>query len=158
MVSFNIDAFKGGSVALWRMEYVLFEPKFIILFNYVSNNYLNQQSFKRFFNNTIHSTSNFVVLLAKLHLISKSINVKWVATKMTWKIVGRLEGKQSQDLVVTEINVASSVIYNLWKQFKNTGPTLGRPGYSLKTALLPWIENCAASAGSHQFSNEWLHC
>ncbi|GBL75556.1 hypothetical protein AVEN_154895-1 [Araneus ventricosus] len=47
---------------------------------------------------------------------------------MRWRIVGRLEAGQSQVQICREFNLAPSVVFNLWKQFQDTGSIERKPG------------------------------
>ncbi|GBO26509.1 hypothetical protein AVEN_53650-1 [Araneus ventricosus] len=47
---------------------------------------------------------------------------------MSWRIVGRLEAGQSQVQICREFNLTPSVVYDLWKQFQDTGSIERKPG------------------------------
>ncbi|KFM64270.1 hypothetical protein X975_14615, partial [Stegodyphus mimosarum] len=50
--------------------------------------------------------------------------------RIRWRIAGRFEVAQSQAQVATKLNVTSSVVCSLWKQFQETGSISRRPGQS----------------------------
>ncbi|GBO41202.1 hypothetical protein AVEN_104559-1 [Araneus ventricosus] len=49
---------------------------------------------------------------------------------MRWRIVGRLEGGQSQVQICREFNLMPSAVCDLWKQFQDTGSIERKSGQS----------------------------
>ncbi|GFX03862.1 transposable element Tcb2 transposase [Trichonephila clavipes] len=54
-----------------------------------------------------------------------------------WRVVGRLEGRQTQAEVVQAIGVSHSVISRIWNRFLETGSAGRRPGQGRKRATTP---------------------
>ncbi|GFW95506.1 transposable element Tcb1 transposase [Trichonephila clavipes] len=54
-----------------------------------------------------------------------------------WRVVGRLEGGQTQDEVAQAIGVSQSVISRIWNRFLETGSTGRRPGQGRRRATMP---------------------
>ncbi|GFT97908.1 transposable element Tcb2 transposase [Trichonephila clavipes] len=54
-----------------------------------------------------------------------------------WRVVGRLEGGQTQAAVVQAIGVSQSVISRIWNRFLETGSAGRRPGQSRRRATTP---------------------
>ncbi|GFU63657.1 HTH_Tnp_Tc3_2 domain-containing protein [Trichonephila clavipes] len=53
-----------------------------------------------------------------------------------WRVVGRLEGGQTQAEVVQAIGVSQSVIYRIWNRFLETGNAGRRPGQGRRRATM----------------------
>ncbi|GFV08790.1 HTH_Tnp_Tc3_2 domain-containing protein [Trichonephila clavipes] len=58
-----------------------------------------------------------------------------------WRVVGRLEGGQTQAEVAQSIGVTQSVISRIWNRFLETGSASRRPGQGRRRATTP-NENC----------------
>ncbi|GFT19784.1 transposable element Tcb2 transposase [Trichonephila clavipes] len=54
-----------------------------------------------------------------------------------WRVVGRLEGGQTQTEVMKAIGVSQSVISRIWNRFLETGSAGGRPGQGCRLATTP---------------------
>ncbi|GFU96159.1 transposable element Tcb2 transposase [Trichonephila clavipes] len=54
-----------------------------------------------------------------------------------WRVVGRLEGGQTQAEVAQAIGVSQSVISRIWNRFLETGSAGGRPGQGRRRATTP---------------------
>ncbi|GFX36346.1 HTH_Tnp_Tc3_2 domain-containing protein [Trichonephila clavipes] len=54
-----------------------------------------------------------------------------------WRVVGRLEGGQTQVKVVQAIGVSQSVISRIWNRFLETESAGRRPGQSRRRATTP---------------------
>ncbi|GFT98186.1 transposable element Tcb2 transposase [Trichonephila clavipes] len=54
-----------------------------------------------------------------------------------WRVVGRLEGGQTQAEVAQAIGVSQSVISRIWNRFLETGSAGRRPGQGLRRATTP---------------------
>ncbi|GFY17185.1 transposable element Tcb2 transposase [Trichonephila clavipes] len=54
-----------------------------------------------------------------------------------WRVVGRLEGGQTQAEVAQAIEVSQSVIYKIWNRFLGTGSAGRRPGQDRRQATTP---------------------
>ncbi|GFT97922.1 hypothetical protein TNCV_2168171 [Trichonephila clavipes] len=54
-----------------------------------------------------------------------------------WRVVGRLEGDQTQAEVVQAIGVSQSVISRIWNHFLETGSAGRRPGQGRRRATMP---------------------
>ncbi|GFU82301.1 transposable element Tcb2 transposase [Trichonephila clavipes] len=57
--------------------------------------------------------------------------------KKAWRVVGRLEGGQTQAVVVQAIGVSQSVIYRIWNRFLETGSASRRPRQGRRRATKP---------------------
>ncbi|GFV37854.1 transposable element Tcb2 transposase [Trichonephila clavipes] len=55
----------------------------------------------------------------------------------TWRVVGRLEGGQTQAEVAQAIGVSQSVISRIWNRFLETGSAGRRPGQGRRRATTP---------------------
>ncbi|GFV85620.1 hypothetical protein TNCV_3436231 [Trichonephila clavipes] len=55
----------------------------------------------------------------------------------TWRIVGRLEGGQTQSEVAQAIGVSQSVISRIWNRFVETENAGRRPGPGRRRATMP---------------------
>ena len=55
----------------------------------------------------------------------------------TWRVVGQLEGGQTQAKVATAIGVAQSVISRIWNRLLNTGNAGQRSGRGHRHATMP---------------------
>ncbi|GFV74684.1 hypothetical protein TNCV_1178211 [Trichonephila clavipes] len=56
---------------------------------------------------------------------------------LTWRVVGRLEGRQTQVEVAQAIGVSQSVISTIWSRFLETGSAGRRPGQGRRQATTP---------------------
>ncbi|GFW27804.1 HTH_Tnp_Tc3_2 domain-containing protein [Trichonephila clavipes] len=54
-----------------------------------------------------------------------------------WRVVGRLEGGQTQAEIVQAIGVSQSVISKIWNRFLETGSAGRRPGQGRRLATTP---------------------
>ncbi|GFX00931.1 hypothetical protein TNCV_4578971 [Trichonephila clavipes] len=54
-----------------------------------------------------------------------------------WRVVGRLEGSQTQAEVAQAIGVSQSVIFRIWNRILETGSAGRRPGQGRKRATTP---------------------
>ena len=54
-----------------------------------------------------------------------------------WRVVGRLEGDQTQAELSTAIGLAQSVISRIWKRFLETRNAGQRSGQGLRRATMP---------------------
>ncbi|GFV73331.1 transposable element Tcb2 transposase [Trichonephila clavipes] len=54
-----------------------------------------------------------------------------------WRVVGRLEGGQTQVVVAQAIGVSQSVISRIWNRFLETGSAGRRPGQGRRRATTP---------------------
>ncbi|GFS87461.1 transposable element Tcb2 transposase [Trichonephila clavipes] len=54
-----------------------------------------------------------------------------------WRVVGRLEGGQTQAEVAQAIGVSQSVIFRIWNRFLETGSAGRRPGQGRRRATTP---------------------
>ncbi|GFY14258.1 transposable element Tcb2 transposase [Trichonephila clavipes] len=54
-----------------------------------------------------------------------------------WRVVGRLEGGQTQTEVEKAIDVSQNVISRIWNRFLETGSAGGRPGQGRRLATTP---------------------
>ncbi|GFY11389.1 HTH_Tnp_Tc3_2 domain-containing protein [Trichonephila clavipes] len=54
-----------------------------------------------------------------------------------WRVVGRLEGGQTQAEVAQAIGVSQSVISRIWSRFLETGNAGRRPGHGRRRATMP---------------------
>ncbi|GFV33595.1 HTH_Tnp_Tc3_2 domain-containing protein [Trichonephila clavipes] len=54
-----------------------------------------------------------------------------------WRVVGRLEGGQTQAAVAQAIGVSQSVISRIWNRFLETGSASRRPGQGRRRATTP---------------------
>ncbi|GFT87660.1 transposable element Tcb2 transposase [Trichonephila clavipes] len=54
-----------------------------------------------------------------------------------WRVVGRLEGGQTQDEVAQAIGVLQNVISRIWNRFLETGSAGRRPGQGRRRATTP---------------------
>ncbi|GFY12783.1 HTH_Tnp_Tc3_2 domain-containing protein [Trichonephila clavipes] len=54
-----------------------------------------------------------------------------------WRVVGRLEGSQTQAKIAQAIGVSQSVISRIWNSFLETGSAGRRPGQGRRRATTP---------------------
>ncbi|GFY32207.1 transposable element Tcb2 transposase [Trichonephila clavipes] len=59
-----------------------------------------------------------------------------------WRVVGRLEGGQTQAEVAQAVGVSQSVISSIWNRFLETGSASRRPGQGLRRATTPNEDLC----------------
>ncbi|GBM10609.1 hypothetical protein AVEN_21929-1 [Araneus ventricosus] len=68
----------------------------------------------------------YFAAIGKIQIVTvKMSNHQRLDDGMRWRIVGRLEGGQSQVQICREFNLTPSVVCNLWKQFETV------PGYRI---------------------------
>ena len=60
-----------------------------------------------------------------------------------WRVVGRLEGGQTQAEVATDIGVAQSVISRIWNKFLETGNVGRRSEQGRRCSTMPNEERCS---------------
>ncbi|GFU61793.1 hypothetical protein TNCV_1705881 [Trichonephila clavipes] len=53
-----------------------------------------------------------------------------------WRVIGRLEGSQTQAEIAQSIGVSQSVISRIWNRFLETGKAGRRPGQSRRRAVI----------------------
>ncbi|GFX62445.1 transposable element Tcb2 transposase [Trichonephila clavipes] len=74
-----------------------------------------------------------------------------------WRVVGRLEGSQTQAEVAQAIGVSQSVISMIWNRFLETGSTGRRPGQDRRRATTPNEDRyLVLTARRHQNTNATL--
>ncbi|GFX76644.1 hypothetical protein TNCV_3163621 [Trichonephila clavipes] len=69
----------------------------------------------------------------------------------TWRVVGRLEGGQTQIEVAQAIGVSQSVISRIWNRFLETGSADRRPGQGCRRSTLLFSNNTFARLLAQRF-------
>ncbi|GFS70834.1 transposable element Tcb2 transposase [Trichonephila clavipes] len=76
----------------------------------------------------------------------------------TWRVVGRLEGGQTQAEVAQAIGVSQSVISRIWNRFLETGSAGRRPGQGRRRKTTPNEDlYLVLTARRHRNMNATLH-